>query len=156
MTGAEFAAARVQRGYTQGALAQVLGVSTATVARMEGAPEVPAGHAQVLLGLPPAPGGSRGPYKAGKAASAARKAPPPLPRRQRATPAPAQSQAQAAPQASPLLVEEVLEADAIGAVLLEGADLRRYWGRVATWRQWLLAKRRQQRGGSGTTEGFNS
>lgn len=155
MTGAEFAAARVQRGYTQGALAQVLGVSTATVARMEAAPEVSAEHARVLLGLPPAAGGSRGPYKAGKAASAARKAPPPLPRRQRATPVPAQAPAQAAPQAPPP-VEVVHEADAIGAVLLEGADLHRYWGRVATWRQWLLARRRQRRGGAGAGGEFNS
>lgn len=153
MTGAEFAAARVQRGYTQGALAQVLGVSTATVARMEAAPEVSAGHAQVLLRLPAAPGGSRGPYKAGKAANAARKAPPPLPRRERTVPTPVQPQARAAPRpAQP--PEVVHEADAIGAVLLEGADLRRYWVRVATWRQWLLARCRQRRGGAGAGEGF--
>jgi hypothetical protein len=133
VTGEEFARARVRLGYTQGALAQLLQVSTPTVSRMEAAGKeaVPEAHARMLLTLSPAPGGGRGPYRA--------KGPPALPRpKPQAATQPWQVTAQVPP-------EVVHEADAIGAVLLEGEDLRRYWAYVATWRQWLLAKRRHQR-----------
>lgn len=146
MTGAEAAALRKELGYTQGQLAALLSCSTPTVSRSEAAAEVPAAHAEALKKLPPATRGegSRGAYR--------KATPPPLPRkamgqrqppaRPRATP-PREEAAAPAPQARTVAEEQpVCSADELGAVLLEGEDLRRYWVRVATWRQWLLAKRR--------------
>ncbi|HVG57676.1 MAG TPA: helix-turn-helix transcriptional regulator [Hyalangium sp.] len=147
MTGKEFAAERVRRGYTQGTIAQLLGVSAPSVSRMESAQEVPAEHAQTLLNLPPATASVRGPYKAGKAAPAPRRATPAQPPRRAPTPPPLPATPVHAP-APEHLPEVVHKADEIGAVLLEGQDLARYWMRVTTLRQFILARRRLATGGT--------
>jgi hypothetical protein len=46
------------------------------------------------------------------------------------------------------LPEVVHKADEIGAVLLEGQDLARYWMRVTTLKQFILARRRLTAGGA--------
>jgi hypothetical protein len=58
-------------------------------------------------------------------------------------------QAPAALRTTPNAVstERVYEADELGAVLLEGADLRAYWERVTACRHLLLWKRSRQQAG---------
>jgi hypothetical protein len=152
MTGAEATRERLRLGYTQGALAGLLNLSAPTVVRREAAAEVPAEYATALQGLPPAPATGRGPYQRASVPTAPAK-PPPLRRRAqvsqqlkpRAQKEPHQAPAAPSTPLSPATAERVYEADELGAVLLEGADLRVYWARVSVSHILCLARIRQRR-----------
>jgi len=154
MTGKEMARLRTERGYTQGALARLLGVSTPTVSRMEAAAQVPAEHLEKLGQLPPAPAsaGGRGAYRREQQtkpvrrqqrARTSRKVPP--------VPAPAHEdpdQVLSVEEASAVLLEEeegVLSADQAGAVLLEESPWE--WEQVIAFSALLLMRRARRGGG---------
>jgi DNA-binding XRE family transcriptional regulator len=129
MTGLEAAERRKALGYTQAALAKLLGTSSPTVARWEAAQVAPEPLTLALGSLAPSPGGGRGPYRraaAGKAPPEAPSAPPSRQRRREGlTPPPAPKARRKPTQAPPPLPVkrppflQVQEAEAVGAVLLE-------------------------------------
>lgn len=152
MTGAELADLRTRLGYTQGALAVLLGVSTPTVSRMEAAREVPPEHVARLARLEPAPANTsaRGAYKRQQPSKAApaRRVPTPRPK---PTPPPLPA---ARPEGKPAPTPDIgddlplLSAEEAGAHLLEvpegGSSLRGYWERVnacLTLLEWRRAAR---------------
>ncbi|SEU36906.1 helix-turn-helix domain-containing protein [Stigmatella erecta] len=139
MTGAEAAERRKALGYTQAALAKLLGTSSPTMARWEAAESAPEALTRALGNLQPSPGGGRGPYRraaAGKAPPEAPSAPPARQRRREGpTPPPVPKARRKPAQAPPPLpvrlppAPEVQEAEAVGAVLLE--DMSAHAERVA-------------------------
>lgn len=123
MTGQEAAHLREAKGYTQGALAELLGLSAATVCRREERQEVPPDFAEALRGLPPAPEGAakpKGSYRPAKPAQRGTRERKREPQLRRATFAPATEAG-----ATELDGDQVLAEEALVTVLLLLEAVRR-------------------------------
>jgi ParB-like chromosome segregation protein Spo0J len=156
MTGAEAAERRVALGYTQAAIAKLLGTSSPTVARWEQAPAAPEALTRALGNLQPSAGGGRGPYRRHAAEKALPEAPSAPPARQRRregltpTPPPVPKARRKPTQAPPPLparkplAPQVQEAEAVGAVLVE--DMSAHAERVAELLGLADATRHARRG----------